>query len=262
MTVIQAIILGVVQGLTEFLPISSSAHLYIVPYFFGWDYQGLGFDVALHWGTLVAVLALFWRDYLRYLRAFFASLSVRRNLEDTDQRLSWFLILATLPAALLGFMLEHAESAFRNPWLIVLTLAGFGLLLLWVDGISKKTERMEQLTSTKSLVIGLAQAVALLPGVSRSGATITAGLFLGLTRTAAARFSFLLLGPIAFGAGLVTLSDMGGISVQLIAGFLSAVFSGIIAIKILLSYVSNHSYTPFVIYRLILSGIIVISLIF
>lgn len=263
MTILQAIILGLVQGFTEFLPISSSAHLYIVPYFFGWDYQGLGFDVALHWGTLVAVLILFWQDYSRYMRAFVISLSSRRNWDNLDQRLSWFLIIATLPAAIFGYLLENlAENTFRNPWLIIVTLAGFGLVLLWADRVSKKTEELEKLNATRSLLVGLAQAVALLPGVSRSGATITAGLFLGLSRTAAAKFSFLLLGPIAFGAGFVTLSDVGGVSTTLAAGFLAAVISGIIAIKILLAYVSKRSYRPFVVYRILLAIVILITLMF
>lgn len=270
MTIFQAMILGVVQGLTEFLPISSQAHLYLVPYFLGWNYQGLGFDIGLHMGTLAAVLFVFWKDYLRITKSLFtpsprpssALPTGRQARGEGDRRLAWYLVLGSIPAAVLGFLFEkQAETTFRNPLITVFTLAGFGLLLWYADRKFSSTAGVESLNSKKVLGIGAAQAIAIVPGVSRSGATITAGLFAGLSREAAARFSFLLSGPIIFGAGLVALKDLVIINTALIAGFIAAAVSGIIAIKFLLKYLTSHNLNIFVWYRVILAGIILISLV-
>lgn len=260
--IFQALVLGVIQGLTEFLPISSSAHLYLVPYLLNWDYRGLGFDVALHWGTLAAVLVIFWRDYLDYLLSFFKSFGSQRDSSDLKQRMAWLLILGSIPAAVLGFLFEsEAETVFRSPVISIITLSIFALLLLWADQRGKVQQQgMEDLSWRKVLFIGSAQAIALIPGVSRSGVTMTAGLFSGLSRVSAARFSFLLLGPIAFGAGLVTIPSINHIDTALVVGFFTAAISGYAAVRFLLFFVSNRSYAIFVWYRLILAALISIAL--
>ncbi|MCL5435601.1 MAG: undecaprenyl-diphosphatase UppP [Patescibacteria group bacterium] len=260
---LQAIILGIVQGLTEFLPISSSAHLLLVPYFFNWQDPGLGFDVALHWGTLLAVILVFWKDYWRYTKAFFRTLYKKDSWTDHDSRLAWFLILASIPGAIFGLLFEkQAETVFRDPLVTVFTLAGFGLVLWLVDKKASHEEKLEGLTWLKALGIGVSQALAVIPGVSRSGATITAGLLTKLDREAATKFSFLLSGPIIFGAGLVALRHVGHIDAVLIVGLVSAFVSGIAAIKFLLKYVSTHSFDLFVWYRYILAFIVLLVIMF
>lgn len=273
MTIFQAIILGTVQGFTEFLPISSSAHLYLLPYFFDWDYQGLGFDVALHWGTLLSVLLIFRKDYWKYLRAVCPYSHQGRGSsflfvgddqgEEADKSMAWYLVLGSIPAALIGFLLkDQAESLFRSPWVIFVTLTAFALLL-WVS--DKKIEvgssdSEARINWKKVLFIGAAQAVAIIPGVSRSGATITAGMFASLSRRQAARFSFLLSGPIIFGAGLVSIPDLGGITPPLIFGFIASAISGFIAIRFLLKFISNHSFNTFVYYRYALALVVLVIL--
>lgn len=244
MDTLQAIILGIIQGFTEFLPISSSAHLYLVPYFFGWDYQGLGFDVALHWGTLAAVLWVFWRDYLNALR---------------DRQLFIFLVIGSIPAAAAGILLEkQAETVFRHPLVSVFTLAGFAVLLWVADMGDREDKGFDSLNWMRAFFIGIAQALAIVPGVSRSGATITAGLFSGMSRTAAARFSFLLSGPIIFGAGLVELKSLESLTIALAFGFIAAAISSLLAIKFLLKYLSTHDFKIFIIYRFILAAIVLL----
>lgn len=261
--ILQAVILGIIQGLTEFLPISSSAHLLLVPYFTGWEYQGLSFDVALHWGTLLAVVLVFWKDYLRYFRAFFRTLYKKDSWTQPDSRMSWFLIIGSVPAAFFGILFEkQAETVFRNPLITVFTLSGFGFILWLADRIAKHAEKLEGLTWLKVLGIGLSQAIAIIPGVSRSGATITAGLLTKLDRESATRFSFLLSGPIIFGAGLVALRNVGKIDAALVVGFLCALASGIAAIKFLLKYVSTHNFNIFVWYRYLLAAVVLLTMIY
>ena len=253
MTIFQAIILGIVQGITEFLPISSQAHLFLVPYILRWDYQGLDFDIALHWGTLLAVLLVFGKDYWHYLRALFA---VGQENQKMEKRMAWFLFLGSIPAALAGLMAKDlAETLLRNPLIMVVTLSAFGILLWAADRYLQRSERGE-LTAGKAFAVGIAQAVAIVPGVSRSGSTITAGLFFGLGREAATRFSFLLSGPIIFGAGLVAMRDFTEISAALVAGFLAAAISGFAAIKFLLRFVSRNNFNVFVWYRLLLAAVV------
>ncbi|MDO8673375.1 MAG: undecaprenyl-diphosphate phosphatase, partial [Dehalococcoidia bacterium] len=206
MDLLHAIILGIVQGLTEFMPVSSSAHLVLVPKFLGFNDAiltgpaALRFDVALHIGTLIAVLGFFWRDWLEILGSLYRSVR-ERSFGDPKRRLGWFIALATIPGIVAGVILESkAETVFRDPKLIAVMLILLGLVLLFADSVGKRAREMDKLTLRDSLVIGVAQALAIIPGVSRSGSTISAGLFMGLTRDTAARFSFLLGTPIIAGA--------------------------------------------------------------
>lgn len=253
MTIFQAIILGIVQGITEFLPISSQAHLFLVPYLLRWDYQGLDFDIALHGGTLLAVLLVFGKDYWRYLRALF---SAGQENQEMEKRMAWFLFLGSIPAAAAGlFAKDLAATHLRNPVIMVVTLTSFGILLWVADRYLQRSARSE-LDGSKALGIGIAQAIAIVPGVSRSGSTITAGLFFGLGREAATRFSFLLSGPIIFGAGLVAMRDFVALTPALAAGFAAAAISGFAAIKILLRFVSRNSFNIFVWYRILLAAVV------
>jgi undecaprenyl-diphosphatase len=263
MNILYAIILGVVQGFTEFLPVSSSGHLALVPWLFHFEDPGLGFDVALHMGTLVALLVFFWRDVLLLLKGFMRSLNPRmRDFKgDVYQRLSWFVGLGSLPAVVMGKLLEGtAEDMFRSPLLIAGTLTVFGLLLYAADKVGKKALNEKNLSLKNSFLIGCAQALAVIPGVSRSGSTITAGLFLGLTRKEAARFSFLLAMPIIFGAGVLKLHDFGtGVTpVELLAGFVSSAVCGLFAIRFLLKKLSTSTYKGYAWYRFALAAVVVV----
>ncbi|MEO8251423.1 MAG: undecaprenyl-diphosphate phosphatase [Chloroflexota bacterium] len=271
--VLQAALLGILQGLTEFIPVSSSAHLELAPWIAGWPAGGLlgslSFDVFLHLGTVVALLAYFGRDWLRLLGAAIASIRDRRIGADPDRRLAWLLILATIPGALIGFVGEdlinrvlHADS---DP--VRLAIAGFmviGAAGLWLaDRLGSRRREIEGLDPPGALAIGLSQALALLPGISRSGATITTGLILGLTRESAARFSFLLATPITLGAGLygsrklLEASHTGNEWLALGVAFVAAALSGILAISFLLAWLRRRSLTVFSLYRLAFAALIV-----
>lgn len=263
MNIIHAIVLGLVQGLGEFLPISSSAHLVLVPWLFKWPDPGLAFDVALHWGTLAAVVTYFWKDLWLLAQGFWRSLfKASRDLRgDGQQRMAWLLVIASVPGALAGKLLEEqAEHAFRSPLLIAATLGGFGLILLAADYFGRKRKQLEEINWWQALLIGCSQALAIIPGVSRSGSTIAAGLALGFQRADAARFSFLLSVPIIFGAGLVNLPDLaaGGDPAALAAGFLTSALSGFLAIRYLFRYLARHDFRIFVWYRLALAVVILI----
>jgi undecaprenyl-diphosphatase len=257
MTLIQSIVLGLVQGLGEFLPISSSAHLVLVPWLLGWQDPGLTFDIALHLGTLVAVLLYFWKDWVRL---------ITRGLTDarsTDGRLFWYLVLASVPGAAIGFLLEKkAETTFRDPALIALMLILMGIVLFLADRNVRHRAGLKDLTLGSSFLIGLSQALAIIPGVSRSGITMSTGLILGLTREGAARFSFLLSTPIIFGAALVKLpylaSHPGMITANFLVGMLVSCIIGLLAIGFLLRYVQTRTFLPFVLYRFGL-GIMVLA---
>ncbi|MDE2312196.1 MAG: undecaprenyl-diphosphatase UppP [Patescibacteria group bacterium] len=262
MTILQAGILGVVQGLGEFLPISSSAHLVIAPWLFNWKDPGLGFDVALHWGTLLAVLVYYWQDVILIIKGFFHSLSSKtRDLqENIYQKLAWLLIIASVPGAIIGYLLEKkAETVFRNPVHIALTLAVFGMVLWAADMYGKKKKNLDRITWLDALWIGLSQAVAVIPGVSRSGSTIAAGLGLGFNREDAARFSFLMSMPIIFGAGLVSIKHFhdGVTSGELAAGFITAAIFGFLSIKYMLRYLAKHDYKIFVWYRVLAAALVI-----
>jgi undecaprenyl-diphosphatase len=265
MNIFHAFVLGLVQGLGEFLPISSSAHLIITPWLFKWSDPGLGFDVALHWGTLLAVLIYFRNDIMLLFWGFWHSLfkSSRNFQNNIYQKLSWLLILASIPGALIGKLLEKkAETAFRSPLLIAVTISSFAIVLLLADWYGKKIKNLDRITKLNALLIGIGQALAVIPGVSRSGATIAAGLGLGFKREDAARFSFLMSAPIIFGAGLVALKDgVGGVShMNLFVGFITAAVFGFLSIKYMLRYLAKHDYKIFVWYRLALAAVILLVL--
>ena len=271
--VFQAAVMGLLQGITEFIPISSSAHLELAPWIFGWDESGLigslAFDVFLHLGTLVALLVYFARDWLRYLGAWWASIRERSIGADTDRKVAWLLVLATIPAAVIGFALEDfiAEAFHEDTDTAFLAIAAFlvvGAVLLWLaDRLGRRTREIEALNASTSLAIGFSQAVALLPGISRSGATLTTGLALGLTREAAARFSFLLAVPITLGAGiygsrhLLTEPHTGVEWLAIGVGFAAAAISGMLAIGFLLSWLHRRSVTIFSVYRIVFAAFIV-----
>lgn len=263
MELFQAFVLGMVQGLGEFLPISSSAHLILTPWLFNWPDQGLAFDIALHWGTLIAVVAYFRHDIVNLIKGFFHSLfSSTRDLENNlYQKLSWLLILATIPAAIIGKLFEsQVETVFRNPLLIAVTMSVVGVVLLIADKYGTKLKDLTTISWLNAVIIGLAQAVAIVPGISRSGGTIIAGLAQGFTRQDAARFSFLMSIPIIFGAGVLKLPDIAHIQnhMQVLVGFLSSMVFGFLAIKYLLRYISQRSFAVFTWYRLLLAAVIIV----
>ena len=259
-SLLQTVVLGLVQGLTEFLPISSSAHLILIPRFFGWDDPGLAFDVALHLGTLAAVVGYFWRDLWKLLE------SVVRPGDLTlaqDRKLVIFLIVATIPGALAGLLLEHkAEEAFRSPALIASALILMGTGLGIADWLCKGDREVANLTYWMAVLIGLAQGLALIPGVSRSGITITMALALGLSRKEAARFSFLMSVPIIAGAGILKMKTIlhSPDKLALGAGFLAAALAGFLAIWILFKIIQTKRYTPFVVYRWALGLFVLLNL--
>jgi undecaprenyl-diphosphatase len=269
MNELQALLLGVVQGLTEFLPISSSGHLILVPWFLDFHYLeqnpafNKSFDVALHAGTLVAVLVYFRTQLLAYARGFVRTLRTRR-VEDEDERMAWLIALATIPAAAIGAVAEGTiEGKLGQPWQIAILLGVFGILLALADRLPERRE-MSGLGWRGALTIGFAQAVALAPGTSRSGITITAARTLGLTRGAAAQFSFLLLAPITFGAVLYESIDLAstgmpeGAAGPFVVGILAAAVSGFAAIWGMLRYLQTHSYDVFVVYRLAVAALVIV----
>ena len=269
----QAFVLGIVQGLTELLPISSSGHLILVPWIADWTYLkehdsfNQTFDVSLHLGTLVAVVAYFWRDIVTLVVAWLTSIR-RRRIESSDERVAWFVLVATIPAAVAGFLGEDAiAEVLGEPWQILVLLAGGALLLYWADR-SPLSRAMGDLRLWQALVMGCAQALALAPGVSRSGITITTGRFMKLDRDSAARFSFLLLIPIVFGAVLlkgvkdVLLGDLpSGWHGPFLVGTLAALGSGLLAIDWLLGFVRTHTYGFFVVYRLVVAALVLLAIV-
>ncbi len=264
-----AILLGLVQGITEFAPVSSTAHLVLLPWLLGWSsplLNSLTFDVALHMGTLAATLAYFRRDWVTLARAWLASIRERSLAPDPWRKLAWLLVLATLPGAAAGALLEaEVESAFRTPWVIGVALIVVGLLLALAERAGSKRLGLLQVTPGIALLTGLGQAAALLPGVSRSGGTMTVSMLLGLEREAAARFSFLLAAPIMLGAGARKLGDIASVSgdagslVVLLVGFLTAGVTGYLSIKYLLRYLQVGTLYVFVGYRVAL-GVAVLAL--
>ena len=259
---IEAIVLGLVQGLGEFLPISSSGHLVITPWLFGWDDPGLGFSVALHIGTLIAVVLYFRWDLWHMVQGFIRSLipSTRDITGNIYQKLPWLIGVATIPGAIAGLLLEqYAETVFRSPLLVAGTLAIIGLVLYAADYYGAKDKNLSHISWKQAFIIGFAQAAAIVPGVSRSGATITAALAIGLARPDAARFSFLLSVPIIVAAGVANITHFsdGVTTMQLISGMATAAISGYFAIKYLLKYVQQRSFLVFTVYRLALAVVIV-----
>lgn len=263
MSDLQILVLALVQGLTEFLPISSSGHLILAPYLFGFADQGLAFDVAVHLGSLVAVLAYFRTDIWQIAVAWFGSLAPGRT-QTQGSRLGWAIIVGTLPVVAGGLVLKSlVEGELRAPWVIAVTTIGFGLLLGWVDRRARRHRDLDSLSLRDALIIGGSQILALVPGTSRSGITMTAGLWLGLTRAAASRFSFLLSIPTILASGTLVTRDLlaENAPVDWAALGLGVVLSGIaayLAIALFLRFIERIGMWPFVIYRLLLGGIIFI----
>lgn len=259
MEIIEAVFLGLIQGVSEFLPISSSGHLVLIPWLFKIDDPGLAFDVMLHLATLLAIVAYFFRDWLKMIRAVFIKGGAE---EQKNRRLLRWIIIGTIPASIIGLFLEkYAEEALRHPLLIAFNLAFFGVILVLADKLIKKGQNTDSLNNKKSFLIGIGQAIAIIPGVSRSGITITAGRLASLSRAKAARFSFLLSTPAIVGAGILKLPDLfaqAGINAAAIGGFVAAFISGILSIKYLMKYLVKRGFLPFLIYRLLVALIIVI----
>jgi undecaprenyl-diphosphatase len=280
MPIFKAIALGVVQGLTEFIPVSSSAHLIIIPWLFQWSdplLSSLTFDVSLHLGTVVALLLFFASDWVRLIRAGFASVVERRIGDDPARRLAWFLVIGSIPAGVAGLLGEsaverlfHAQSgvAQRNGFIVIGILLLVGGVALWAaDRFGRQSRQIDQLTLWDVVLIGFAQALAILPGVSRAGSTIMAGLALRMQRTAAARFSFLLSAPIILGAGLKGLHNLraqfvaGELANQdlelFLAGFIASMITGYFCIKHLLRFLQTHSTAVFAAYRCVLAVLVI-----
>jgi undecaprenyl-diphosphatase len=262
-------IMGLVQGLTEFLPISSSGHLIIVPALLGWTdpfIDSLEFSVMLHMGTLVAVLAYFWRDWAVLIPAFFAAIRERSLAGDPLRRLAWLLAITTIPAMIVGVLFnDFIETTIRRPETVAVLLVVGGIIIWLADRWGAQTRRMESLSFNEAFGIGAAQALALFPGISRSGISISAARILGLDRDSAARFSFLMSAPIIAGAGayeaLKVIRGQGTVPVEpipLVVGFLTAMVAGLAAIHFLLRWVARHPLTIFAIYRFVLAAIVVI----
>jgi len=277
MHILEPIILGIVQGLAEFIPVSSSAHLVILPWLFNWTdpvVSSLGFDVALHLGTLLAVLVFFASDWWRLIKAWFRSVLERKIGDDQDRRMAWFLLLGTIPGALAGALLEsridgayHSTPISQTAMIVMAAaLAVMGGLLWLADSLARHARPFGKVGIKDAIAIGCAQALAIIPGFSRSGCTMTAGLALGLEREAAAKFSFLLSAPIIAGAGLKNAIDLvGGIRAGSVGGaelaafpigFVAAGISGFLCIKFLMKFLSKHSTKVFAWYRWALAALV------
>ncbi len=265
MSYLEAILLGVLQGLTEFLPISSSAHLAIFPQLFGFDDPGASFTAVTQIGTEVAVLLFFWRDIVRIIKAWAISLVRKDQRGDLDARMGWYIIVGTLPIAVMGFLFQDTiKTTFRSLWLIAIMLIVFGLILGIADRINVGEKLEGDLTLKDSLLYGLGQMLALIPGVSRSGATISVGLFRGYRRDVATRYAFLLAIPAVLASGVSQLNDVSlaaspGLPKTLLAT-LVAFGVGYVTIGWLLKYLRTRSYLPFVIYRVALGSLVLILL--
>jgi undecaprenyl-diphosphatase len=260
----QAIVLGIVQGLTEFLPISSSGHLRIVPAFAGWEDPGAAFTAVIQLGTMAAVVLYFREDLLRIARAWLAALRDPARRSELDARLGWYLILGTVPIVIFGVAFkDQIENGARDLYLIGTMLIVFGIVLLAAEKVSRRERDLSSITRRDAVVVGFAQALALIPGVSRSGATISAGLFLGMDRVSAARFSFLLSIPAVVLSGLYELKDVVSGSAEGAAGIgptavatVLAFISGYLSIAFLLKFLTTHTTGVFVAYRIALGAVV------
>jgi undecaprenyl-diphosphatase len=253
---LQALVLGIVQGLTEFLPISSSGHLALIPWLFGWKDPGLTFDVALHMGTLIAVIGYFWRDWVDMFGGFARTVRRRSMADDAQGRLFWLLVVASIPGAIVGALAESAAAnALRAPAVVASLMIGVAFLLIAAEAAGSRKRLLKDIGLSDAVIVGISQAIAICPGVSRSGITMTTGLFAGLSRETAARFSFLMSTPIIAGAGLFSLRHVlkeGLPSDERMAfflGFLAAAAVGYLAISVLLRYIQHHSLRVFAYYR-------------
>lgn len=265
MSVLKAIILGIIQGVAEFLPISSSAHLILFPYLFGWEESGLAFDIALHFGTMMAVLAIFFKDWWDLFIG--AIKDIKDKKKSTNGRMFWYLIIATVPAALTGLLLDDViENIIRNKiWIIALALAIMGLLIYigdkWASKHYKKETKFEDISLKQALIVGIFQAFAVIPGFSRSGTTILAGRLQGISKEAITKFTFLLSVPVICGATILKIGDLA-FTKEVIVGIISSFAMGVISIKFLLSYIKKHDFSIFAFYRVIFALIVFAKLIF
>jgi undecaprenyl-diphosphatase len=261
----EAIVLGLIQGLTEFLPISSTAHLFIFAQFFGWNDPGAAFTAVSQIGTEIAVLIYFRHDLARIITAWFRSFRDARLRSTLDARMGWYVIVGTIPIGVFGLVFaSFIETAARNLWLVAVVLIVFGIVLGLADRYGAKTKEVDNLTIRDAIVFGLGQALALIPGVSRSGATISTGLALGYSRYAATRYSFLLAIPAVFASGLYEATKIGDDPNvqwgQTLLGTAVALVVGYFVIAWLLRWVTTRTYMPFVIYRVILGGVLIVLL--
>ncbi|MCB9412505.1 MAG: undecaprenyl-diphosphate phosphatase [Actinobacteria bacterium] len=261
----EAIVLGIIQGLTEFLPISSSGHLLILSQIFGWDDPGAAFTAVSQIGTETAVLIYFRRDIWRIISTWTKSLYTPALRGQIDARMGWYVIVGTIPIGFFGFFFsDQIETAARNLWLVATVLIVFGIILGIADRVGRKTRELETLSMRSGLLFGLGQALALIPGVSRSGATITTGLFLGFTREAATRYAFLLAIPAVLASGLYQATKIGDEANvpwgQTIVATAIAFVIGYLVIAWLIRYVATNSYMPFVIYRVALGSLVLVLL--
>lgn len=258
MNLFQALILGIIQGATEFIPVSSSAHLVLVPWLLNWPAPSFAFDVLVQWGTLLAVVVYFWRDLIAIARAAIRDLLKGKPFESAEAKLGWLIVLATVPAGLAGIMFKSFfESTYDNPRFIAVMLIGTAAILVVAERFGQRTRTMESIAWLDALIIGLWQAVSILPGISRSGATIGGGMLRGLKREAAARFSFLMSIPVMLGAGLIALKDLkdaGDLAAQapaIAVGFIAAAVVGFAVIHWLLQFLGKRSLYIFTGYCLI-----------
>ncbi len=267
MTIIQGIILGIVQGLTELLPISSSAHLFLIPWIFNWEIPE-SFDVALHFGTLLAIGIFFFKDWIELIIGGY-NMVVKKE-KTTEGKMFWYILIATIPGGIIGFILDkYAESILTKPMIIAIALIIMGIILYLIDKNAKKQTDYKDMTFKQTFIIGLSQALAFIPGVSRSGITMTTGRALGVKREAVAKYSFMLSAPIVLAATIFKLkdfieyflvADMTGM-IAFAMGVIMSFIVGIIVIKFLLDYLKKGSFKVFAIYRIII-GIIVIGIYF
>ena len=276
LSIVQALVMGLTQGLTEFIPVSSSGHLILVPWLFGWEDKvrdafltSIEFTVILHMGTLLALLAYFWREWLKLIPAGLAAIRDRSFKGDPDRKMAWLLVVATVPAVIVGPLLTGPiEDAVREPSRVALMLC-VGAAILWLaDRWGSKLREMDSITFVGALGIGVAQVLALVPGISRSGISISAGLFSGLTREAAARFSFLMATPVVAGAGLWEARKLlshdptaPNPEVKLVViGFIAAAISGLLAIRFMLEFLKRQPVTLFVVYRVVAAIVVFLVL--
>lgn len=255
MTIFQAIIYGVVQGLTELLPISSSAHLFLVPWFFNWEMPE-AFDVALHFGTLLAIGLFFFQDWLRLIKGGYEQ--VIKKKKSAEGKMFWYIVIATIPGGAIGFLLDHfAEDLLTQPIIIAIALMIMGIILYIVDKKARNQTSYENMTFKQTFFIGLSQALAFIPGVSRSGVTMTAGRLMGVDRESTAKYSFMLSAPIVLGATLYKLKDFV-FNIPFIVGVIVSFIVGIFVIKFLLEYLKKGSFKGFAIYRVILGLVVMV----
>lgn len=265
MTIIQSVVLGILQGIGEFLPISSSAHLILIPYLLGWKESSMAFDIALHFGTLLAVLVIYFKEWWVLFVGAIKNFSSKKK--SNEGKMFWYLVVATIPAALVGLLLDDIiENFFRNQtWLIALFLALMGIFIYagdrWADKRYKKREiTFERITLKQAFLIGCSQAFAVFPGFSRSGTTILAGRLMGLSKEAITKFTFLLSVPIITGATILKIGDLE-LTKEVFIGIITSFVVGVISIKFLLSYIKKHDFSIFAFYRIIIAIIIYIKLI-